>query len=447
MADVHGAAQAGMSRRSFLAGVAGVGALTALSACSSSSSASAGGRKKLTYWTWASSSAPDPRSQAQKQILARFRQTHPSVDVVEQVVPFADLSNQLIQSVQTGRAPDVSRQVDSNLGTLVAAGAIAPLDQYVSGWNSAQKSQFLYPWNDTVVNGKKYAFRQALRPSNYTYYRTDLYQKAGLTVPTTGTAFRADIQKLTSGSEYGWLIALSKSDALSAIMQILPPILWDMGSDLIDPSTSAPIFQHEAGATVLAWMQDLVRSKHVMPSAASTMDTNAADQQFLAGKVSTYFANTAKYASWSSTASFPAASLGYAPFPNFGDNATKPGSANLGGGWTLTMSKTADQDLAWEFIDFMHSAEAELIDAQVGGELPTNSQTLEQAWFKTPAAKYIHDAFTWLQQSSHEATTLKIKNYPAFVDAFGNAVQAIITNGASVTSTLNDAARTYSGSL
>lgn len=465
------ASQNSVSRRVFLSGVAGVGAMAALSACGGSTGASpapggagtggatatrsaaatgkAGskGKQRLVYWTWESASGGDPRGQAQAQILDAFRAAHPSVELVEQVVPWAQLSSQLIQSVPTGHAPDVSQQVDANISTLVDAGALASLQPYVADWTSAQKDGFMYSWDDTVVNGEKYAFRQALRPSNYTYYRKDLLASAGLSVPKTGADFRSSVDKLSSGNVYGWIMAFSKSDNVSAVMQLLPPMLWGMNSDMIDPATSAPTFQQDAGVELFTWLQDLIYKQHAMPAAASTMDTSATDQQFLAGKAATYFANTAKYSGWKKTVTFPSDSLGYAPFPNWADDPTKPGPANLGGGWTLAVSKSANQDLAWEFLQFMQSPQAELIAARVGGDIPTNRQTLSDPWFSTPDAAYLKGALDWLQKGSHTATTLKIKNYAAFTNALGDAVQSIIATRSDVASSLAAAAKTYSKAL
>ena len=185
--DVLGAvARQPYSRRNFmkLAGVAGIlGPLGLSSACGNSSPPKSS-TNTVRYWTWmASDEADNPRAAAQGRIIQAFKDKYPGVTVEVTVVPWQELGQQLMQAVAAGKAPDVCRQLDRSLSDLVASNSLTPLDEFVDGWTADQKGGYVYDWNDTVIDGKKYAFRQSVRAANRLYYRTDLYEKAGFSSP------------------------------------------------------------------------------------------------------------------------------------------------------------------------------------------------------------------------------------------------------------------------
>jgi multiple sugar transport system substrate-binding protein len=133
-------------------------------------------------------------------ILDAFRKANPDIEVVEEVIPWNELHTQLIQSAAANRAPDVTRQLDQYVGLLARSGAIIPVDEFLSGWSEEQKKDFVYPWEDTVIDGKKYGFRQSVRVANLNFYRPDLFKEAGYdTPPLTVDAFTEAVKAITKG--------------------------------------------------------------------------------------------------------------------------------------------------------------------------------------------------------------------------------------------------------
>lgn len=444
-----------LSRRDLLKGMgaAGVGLVAAASGLAAGQEerpqlfAVGRGRRTITYWTWANSNDDNPRARAQKMILDEFRSQNPDIEVDEQVIAWQQLRQQLIQSAAAGRSPDVSRQIDNFVGTLASARALYPLDEFVAGWDDERRADYTHAWSDTVVDGRKWAFRQAVRPSNLLYYRSDLLEAAGFDgPPTTWDAFMEVSEAMTRGPVSGFIAPFSKSDNISHVMQHLPPMLWAMGSDFIDPATSRPTFHHAQGVALVTWFQDLVHEHRIMPIGVATMDAEAADQMFLGGLAGNIFANTAKWGQWS-TREGVQGRLATAPFPNWGNDSAVPGSANNGGGWCLVMGKDAQTEEAWRFMEFMQSAEIELIDAQVGGEIPTRQSVLEHPWFETEEAQRMRGYINWMSANPHEATTLRIERAEVFTDILGTAMQEIMVNRADVATTLSNAAERYEAQL
>src|SRR5690606_20239799 len=119
------------------------------------------------------------------------------------------------------------------------------LDPFIADWDDARRADYVYDWSDTVFNGQKYAFRQAIRPNNLLYYRTDLFAEAGYeTPPTTLSEFNEAIKAVTQGDVVGFMMPYIKPNAPLITLQ---PAYWTLGSDLLDPETGDPTFHLDQG--------------------------------------------------------------------------------------------------------------------------------------------------------------------------------------------------------
>src|SRR5262249_6974245 len=154
------------------------------------------------------------------------------------------------------------------------------------GWSAERKADYVYAWDDTVLNGKKVAFRQAVRPANLLYYRTDLYESAGLRGAPRAFRERTDNAKGTpQGQGLGYVMPLSKSDGFGKFLDQAPPMYWSLGGDLVDPRTGKASFHSDAGQKIFQWLQDCVHVHKVSPVGEVSMDAEAVNQAFWAGTV------------------------------------------------------------------------------------------------------------------------------------------------------------------
>ena len=401
----------------------------------------------LRYWTWQNSAdTKNPRAQAQAQILAAFRRLNPNIELVEEVLPWQNLHQQLLQAAAANKAPDVSRQLDRYILMLAEAGTILPLDDFAKGWSASRKNDYLYSWDDTTVDGKKYAFRQAVRPLNVLYYRTDLYEAAGFkSPPKTLKEWTAVSKAVTKGQVIGFAMSFSKSDGMSKVIQQIPVMYWTLGSDLVDAKTGKATFHLEAGQKIFQWFQDMVHVHKVSPVGEASMDSETLNQMFMAGTVACNLDHSSKWAEWSRKEALQG-HLDTAWTPNFADEP-KPVPVSTAGAWTLVVPKGAKVEEAWKLMEFLQSNEAELIDARVGGELPTRKSTLKDAFFQAPEAKRMLGWLNYMAENPHPATTLKIRKLEVLVDALADACQQIIANKAEVKSALTVAAQKYDAQL
>jgi multiple sugar transport system substrate-binding protein len=434
-----------VSRREVLKALGGA-TLAAAGATQARAQTAPGARGKTTirYWTFLNSNdAQNARARAQAQILAAFRRANPDIEVTEEVFPWQTLQQQLLQAVAANRSPDLCKQLDRSLVTLTEAGALQPLDEFLGGWSADRRNDYVYAWDDTVLGGKKMAFRQAVRPANLLYYRTDLYDAAGLkAAPRTFKELTENAKATTKGPVLGYIMPLSKSDGFGKFLDQAPPMYWSLGGDLIDVRTGKATFQLEPGQRIFQWLQDGVHVHKISPIGEVSMDAEAVNQAFWAGTLTHEFTHSASWATWSQKEAIKGR-IETAPMPTFADDPSKPAPVSTVGAWTLVIPKGAKKEAAWKLMEFIQSNEAELIDAKVGGELPTRKSTLQDPFFQSPDAKRMIGWLQLVRDHAHPATTLKIKNLPLLADILADAAQQIVANKADVKTTLAAAAQKY----
>ena len=166
----------------------GSSSTTASGGSSSSSSTSAPGSAQkvtLTFWTW----VPN-----MDKIVATWNQAHPDIQVQVQTQSAGDpYLTKLLAAAKGGNPPDVAQVEYQVLPTLVSNNYLADISKY----DDNLKSDFpAGNWNQVTLGGSSlYGVPQDAAPMAL-FYRTDLFKKYGLTVPTTWAQFSADATKL-----------------------------------------------------------------------------------------------------------------------------------------------------------------------------------------------------------------------------------------------------------
>jgi multiple sugar transport system substrate-binding protein len=111
----------------------------------------------------------------------------------------------LTNAIAAGNGPDAAHINTNMMGQLNKANLLEPLDSYITGW--AGKSDVIPSmWKFvTSPDGKIIAMPWQFLMF-YMYYRTDIFQAAGLTVPKTQQEFVADAKALTDPTkkQYGF---------------------------------------------------------------------------------------------------------------------------------------------------------------------------------------------------------------------------------------------------
>ncbi|GAA2102825.1 extracellular solute-binding protein [Kitasatospora saccharophila] len=195
-----------MHRRLALAAAAALCGTLVLSACSSDggsgdSAKAASGPVKLTFWSW----APN-----MDKVAEVWNKSHPDVQVsVLKQAGGDDLVTKTITAAKAGNAPDLIQAEYQALPTLVSNDVLADIAKQAGD----ARSQFADGvWKQvTLGSDAVYAIPEDTAPLAF-YYRQDLFEQYGLTVPTTWEEFAATARALKQKAPDKALTTFSAND-------------------------------------------------------------------------------------------------------------------------------------------------------------------------------------------------------------------------------------------
>ena len=147
----------------------------------------------------------DPK-QSPAELIAKFEAANPGIKIAAEAIPWgggSDYDTRLFAAIVANAAPDCAMVKLSNQGRSCSMEALEPLDGMIAGW-SAKSDISDNVWKvNRATDGKQY-FLPLQYVVLYLYYRTDLFQAAGLKPPTTFDEFLTAAKALTKGDMYGF---------------------------------------------------------------------------------------------------------------------------------------------------------------------------------------------------------------------------------------------------
>ena len=399
-----------LSRRQFLT-VAGAGAAAVgLAACGSSSGAkststtaptgspgsSAGTAAKgpakaaqITFTTWAGTA----EETAFRQVIAKFEAANPKITVHLDVVPYAQILQNLNARIQAGNAPDIFRVTYTNLGLYSSKNALLDLSPYVP---SDFKSQFNPAYYAAVeFNGKPYGIPHQTDTTALVYNKT-VMSKAGVTsVPDTLASawtweeFLAVAKKVQAVQPAG-KFAFAYDWQLTGAYRWLS-WLFQAGGNLLQSDLKTPAIDSAAGLKAMQFTQSFF-TEHLVPKNTSTGSSNYTDTVFLNQTVGMAFGADFLLPADIDTAKFP---WGVTYMPR--DVTT---ASDLGGNGVVAAQESKSPEAAATFLQFLASRESMSTFCALTNELPTRN---DLAGGKLPWAVDGQYMPTFVEQ----ATTLK----------------------------------------
>ncbi|MFJ2610135.1 ABC transporter substrate-binding protein [Streptomyces sp. NPDC091279] len=192
------------SRRAAVAVALGsVLALTA-TACGDDGSGAAGdkgaegsGKGEITFWD----NNGGVRTDIWKEVIDDFERANPDIKVTYVGIPAASAQSKYDTAIQGGGLPDVGGVGTAMLAEVAVQGALEPLDGRLE--KSALKGRLSENLLESsrAAGGGKELYQIPTSSNNGTlWYRTDLFEQAGLDAPTTWEKFYEAADKLTDRS-------------------------------------------------------------------------------------------------------------------------------------------------------------------------------------------------------------------------------------------------------
>ncbi|MFP3990448.1 sugar ABC transporter substrate-binding protein [Streptomyces sp. E11-3] len=394
-------------------------ALTA-AACGDDGSGSAGdkgeegsGKGQITFWD----NNGGVRTEVWKEIIKDFEAEHPDIKVKYVPVASTEVQSKYDTSIQGGGLPDVGGVGAAMLAGIAAQGALEPLDDRIKG--SALEGKLNEGMLESVRNagGQDKTFTVPTSANNgVLYYRTDLFDKAGLEEPATWSAFYKAAEKLTAkgDNEFGYTIRGgpgSIAQALDAMYgQSGITSFWDEAGEkttVNDPKNVAALEKYVG------------LYKKVTPEADLNNDFTKMVAQWDTGQIGMLNHNLGSYQDH--VKALGTKKFRGIPQPTL-DDGTRVQISNPVDGLGLFKS-SKNKTAAWKFIEFAASHKSNSRWNESAGAIPAHKDAAEDAWIEKAeptklAATALNDGSTKIVQLPYYLpdwnTISKAENEPAF---------------------------------
>ncbi len=366
-----------------------------------------------------------------------FRKKHPNIEVNVQIVPWQKMIQQIVLAAGAGKSPDVAMASDRGLTTLVKAGAIAPLNDYVGkSWTKEQKEDWLLPQKNATYDGKQMGVYWHTLLGNILYVNRPMLEAKGAKIPRTWDETAKVGKLLTQGRVTGYLMGLSKDGDAVQLTNWLIPYLWAAGADWLNDKGQVA-FNTEAGAKPFQWLLEMVHTLKVMPEGIVSLTRDNMLDSFKAGTtaMSTLSSNTLAAARGSAVGKDLVLSVDPGLTPD------KPDPALSSGKWMVVGKDCKEKEAAGLFIEEQVSPEAQVINARVAAELPSRKSALKDPWFSTPEAADMKIMVDYVRQ--HGQTMPYHERHLELSSMVAEAAQQIVSRRKSVKDALNEVAKTW----
>lgn len=294
-----------------------------------SSEGTASGATEVTVWQ---QSFTDEENAWYKDLVDGYNASQSDVVVKLQVVPGDAWEQRMTAAQAAGNAPDIYTANYGDIADAARTSQIVSLADLISdaAWDDLQENVRDF----VTVDGEEYAYPLLVEPSAVLYYRTDLFEAAGIDgPPTTWEELIADAEKLSTPEVFGVRLAQNAPDMSWSTWgyQLNAAGQYPISTDWSEPAAT------EAYAPLLQAFQDLFASG-ALPPADSVGYADATT--FIDGKYA-MMAN----GSWAASQilasdSGIAENVAVAAMPSFDGEAGKT-TATLGG-WTLVVDAKSD---------------------------------------------------------------------------------------------------------
>jgi len=318
----------------------------------------------LTWWDTSDDTNEGPAFQ---QLIDKFEEEYPDVDVTRQYVPFDQAQNKFKTAAEAGKgAPDILRAEVAWVPEFASLGHLYALDGTAALEDS--DDYFETPLSSNVFDGQTYGVPQ-VTDSLALLYNKELFEKAGIdSPPTTWDEVAEAAEALKSEAKVDGLF-------INPGGYFLLPFMYGEGGDMVDTESQEIVVNSEANVTGITTASELVKSgAAVKPPAADAY--SAMMTAFNEGKVGMIINGPWEVNNIRNAPDFGGVeNLGIAPVPGGSETAGAP----VGGHNYVVYSgmDEAKAEAAIAFISFMNSAESQAFLADELGLLPTRKSAYE----------------------------------------------------------------------
>jgi multiple sugar transport system substrate-binding protein len=302
------------------------------------------------------------------------------IHVTLETSPWDKLHDKLAVTMGGNQAADVFGYATRWVSEFSELGQLEPLDPYL---NDAFKSQFIGRLFDAAAYTPKATSKKATYglpvavSARMLFYRTDLFEKAGVKAPTNWDELLEAAKKTASPPNvYGLGVPANGIEVDTFFMYFL----WNNGGDILGADGKAAI-NNPAGVEALEYLVKLVNEKGSQPK-PNGFTREQIIEMFKAGQLAMY--PTGPWLNTMIKRDNPKLAYGIAPFPaNKGKTPATVGVTDSLGMW----AKGTHKQEAWKFVEFLYQDKYRQKFDEVEAMLPEKKSVAVSAAFSTPDLK------------------------------------------------------------
>ncbi|MEH7011860.1 sugar ABC transporter substrate-binding protein [Neobacillus niacini] len=330
--------------------------------------------EKVKIVFWDDNTGPQ-RTPIWEELINRFEKENPTIDVEYVGLPKDSAKARIDAAIASGETPDVASVYASWLPEFSMRDALLPLDSYYSKWSEKDKiNSGAIEFNKRIVSNQKLYGIPYTQNLDILWIRPDWFIEANLKTPETWDEFFGSVETLTdkSNNRYGFTIrgGAGGSFQLQRMMYAYSGIetyFKDGKSTINDPKHVEFLKRYFA------------LYQNFTPISDITNDYRAMIAGFDSGTIAMVQHNIGSYAEHREALNpgqFQAIPL---PRSVKGHYVAEDGNT-IG----ISIFKGTDHpEEAWKFLTFINSKEAQSFWNQSVGQIPTNSDVLDEDWIKT----------------------------------------------------------------
>jgi multiple sugar transport system substrate-binding protein len=305
-----------------------------------------------------------------KAISAKFEKAHPNIKIQFRNVPADSMTQKLTTQLAGNNPPDVAYIDASSVASFAARKALVGLDNYISRSDVVKPDDYVDAFREFVTYDDALYGLPIDGESTALFYRTDMFQAAGIdSPPTTWDELKADAKKLTDPSKKQYGYAMFAPEAA----YYWYPFLWQAGGKILSSDGEKVKFDSPAGKKAAEYYVGL--TKFAPPD---YLNSNSYDGRlaFFNGQVGMYSAGSWFAGTLREEKPQLADKWAVAPMPKGSAGcATTVASDSL-----VIFNDSKNKDAAWKWIEYLSQPEniATLTyDSPNGTELPTTKSLLD----------------------------------------------------------------------
>jgi len=365
----------------------------------------------LNFWGWA------PQT---KGVLAQFAKAYPNVTV--QYTDMGNPGNQYIKlqnAIKAGSGvPDAAQIEYGALPQFALGKSLVDLNEY--GTSSLASTFTKATWSEVNINGALYGVPQDSGPLAF-FYRKDIFDKYGLTVPKTWDEYVADAKKLHEADATKFIGSDSGDGGF------VDSLIWQAGGKPFKFSgTTVTISLADAGSNKWASMYSPLLQGGLLDtkSALYTPEwvTGLCGSKYASMIAGGWGAGTLEYFCPKSPGLWRVASI-----PQY--SATENVSAQLGGSSTSVLAASNNKVAAIGFAQWFSTNAAAMASWQSQGGFPSQQSVIQSSeWINKPSSYFGDQLINKVFRDSTDASLpgwqyLPFNNYAnsVFGDSVGQA--------------------------